>query len=274
MAVDPQLKTEQKHSGGVKMAKIKAPKKTKEETVSKHLLPGYDYVMVAGQHSGCSIVRSTDPTIDGQVLGGFHTLCADVGEIPGHPLSGMLAGEILPLSLWNQRHKAACGNNDAMVYDAVHDVWCDIYLCRDNDSLMTNNTFAGFVSLAKSRKKRLPTDEEFYSFASGSNEMTNILGSNKPPGSGGHVDQLARRMISNIGCEDCCGVIWQWLRDTWKVDDTYGLFAGGYWANAADCGSRCRSASNFRWSAYTKFGARFVAEPLIKRGAKRQNACA
>jgi hypothetical protein len=54
-------------------------------------------------------------------------------------------------------------------------------------------------------------DREFQAIAAGGNEGTNITGSSDPVTTGGHVDTAARRMISNIGCEDCAGVEDQWL---------------------------------------------------------------
>jgi len=46
---------------------------------------------------------------------------------------------------------------------------------------------------------------------------------------------------------------------------TYGdvkLLAGGLWSYATLAGSRCRTASYYRWAAYSTFGARFASEPL------------
>lgn len=37
-------------------------------------------------------------------IGGFHCLCADVGVIDGHGLSGYVAGDILPASVWDLLH--------------------------------------------------------------------------------------------------------------------------------------------------------------------------
>ena len=68
--------------------------------------------------------------------------------------------------------------------------------------------------------KRLLTDPEFQLIAAGSNEQTNISTSGDPVTTGGHADTATQRMISNIGCEDCCGALWQWLQDTTaKYDD-------------------------------------------------------
>ena len=62
-------------------------------------------------------------------------------------------------------------------------------------------------------RKRLLFDNEFASIASGSNEGTSIYGLADPGTTGGHKDTAKRRMISFIGCEDCCGAMWQWAED-------------------------------------------------------------
>ena len=42
---------------------------------------------------------------------------------------------------------------------------------------------------------------------------------------GGHVDTAGRRMISFIGCEECCGYLTQWL------DELCGTASASDWAN-------------------------------------------
>lgn len=39
---------------------------------------------------------------------GFHCLCASVGEIAGHPASGYVVGDIIPVSVWDLKHRPAC----------------------------------------------------------------------------------------------------------------------------------------------------------------------
>ena len=134
------------------------------------------------------------------------------------------------------------------------------------------------TTLARLRKHYW--DDEFQLIAAGSNEETNIVDSADPVTTGGHSDTAGRRMISNIGCEDCAGAMRQWLRDTsanydgavaagWldlpgdkgsfyrPVDtDEIKLLAGGVWASATSCGSRCRDATYGRVHTFTAIGGR------------------
>ena len=224
------------------------------------LQPGQDYI-ITEDLSLCNAREVANPNLP--VLGGFHTLCADV-EIPGHPLRGYRAGGPMPSSLWNLNHRAKCGNNAGMVYDRKRDIWVDIYLYSEPDRTIISKSLDDYEKIATELGKRLPTHKEFSSLAKGSNEMTNIAGSKCYPQTGGHKDTKGRRMISNIGCEDCAGLVWQWLQTKDPDDETLQLIAGGSWVDAASAGSRCRNAYA-RWSAGTSFGARLVSEPLYPK---------
>lgn len=98
---------------------------------------------------------------------------------------------------------------------------------------------------------------------------------------------LGRRMISHIGCEDCAGVMHQWVDGghvyrnhdstyngawSWKAtgqsrgqqytqgaDGAVGLLAGGVWDNGSLCGSRCRYANRTRANASSSSGSRGCA---------------
>ena len=136
---------------------------------------------------------------------------------------------------------------------------------------------------------RLVWRHEFQMGAKGSNEQTNIQSSSDPNTTGGHVDTAGRRMISNIGLEDCCGVLWQYAMDLgfaggsgWtnsvynsSVDDrsygqTYGtlyrLLLGACWDDSRSSGSR--SAVCDRSSALVKVdaSARGASEPKTVKG--------
>ena len=208
---------------------------------------------------------------------GFHCLCVDVGTIDGHALTGYVAGDILPASVWDLYHRPK-SEPESMAYDRFSDTWLDIYGDSwDGKKLVSvhggvwadgasEKKWHGEASLEQLMRqgKRLPWRYEFQMAAKGSNEQTNIKGSADPNTTGGHIDTAGRRMVSNIGLEDCCGVLWQWLMDLgfaggngWtdsvynsEVDSrsygqTYGnlfrLLGGGPWTDGPACG--CRGAS-------------------------------
>ena len=198
-------------------------------------------------------------------IAGFHTLCVDVGEISGHCLSGYRAGDPLPSSFWNLHHRAKCGNNAGMVYDQRCDLWVDIYLYSASDKEIIHLSLEEYEEIATKIGKRLPNSKEFDSLAAGSNEYTNIRGSKYHSISGGHIDTRGRRMISGIGCEDCAGLGWQWLKSNGPFDKNTGLLAGGCWDGGSSCGSRDRYANYSRWSPNLGVGARFVSAPLVPR---------
>lgn len=170
-------------------------------------------------------------------IGGFHCLCASVGTISGHTLSGYVTGDILPASVWDLLHRAQSGN-EGMVYDD-RGFWVDIYLPSWDGSKLVS-VYGGTVVDGVSTKamhgelfaeyfpkvgKRLHLREEFLHFADGSNQGTPIFGQADPGTTGGHVDLNSRRMVSNLGVEDCCGTYWQWSGDTYeaytaKIDST------------------------------------------------------
>ncbi len=263
---------------------------------------GLDFYIYACNNSGTlALVLSHNSTYPNDYtsatsrkIGGFHCLCADVGTISGHTLSGYVAGDILPASVWDLKHRPVC-DPAGMVYSSTAKLWADIYLASGTGS-STASVKGGAATVSRNWMdfgddlgavgKRLLTDYEFQLIAADSNEETNITGSAAPTdGTGGHVDTNSRRMISNCGCEECSGYLWQWLLDqsyrydsstwSWKPldgdngslysQDDYGdvkLLAGGGWGGGSSCGSRCRSANGFRWYAGAGIGGRGCARSL------------
>lgn len=249
-------------------------------------------------------LNSTVPTgytaENSRKIGGFHCLCKDVGVIEGHTLSGYVAGDILPATRWDLEHRPK-GNPEGFAYEELTDCWIAIYL-PSWDGTKLVSVYNGVIADGASTKKwhgeafyeqfakqgmRLVWRHEFQMGAKGSNEQTNIQGSSDPNTTGGHVDTAGRRMISNIGLEDCCGVLWQFAMDLgfaggsgWtnsvynsSVDDrsygqTYGtlyrLLLGSSWASGANCGSR--SAHCLDSSAYVNvsISSRGASEPRIE----------
>ena len=154
-------------------------------------------------------------------ISGFHTLCADVGTISGHPLSGFVAGDILPASVWDLKHRPV-SEPAGMVYVDAIDKWVDIYL-PSGTGVNTKSVFGGVISDSRNWMdfvddgaavlKQLLSDPEFQIAAALSNEGTNIADSADPVTTGGHSDTAGRRMISKYGIEDMCGAMYQWLLD-------------------------------------------------------------
>ncbi len=177
------------------------------------------YIVLKDQTNEIALKLSQNPTApDGytednsQKIGGFHTLCADVGEIEGHLLSGYQAGDILPNSVWCLNHRPR-SDPEGMVYNPWHNIWVDIYLQSGTGvnaksaygvPITTNRSYADHAFDFWSVNKRFLTSDEFSPSMYGSNQATSIVGNQAPSlkTSGGHVDTNNRRMISHIGCED------------------------------------------------------------------------
>lgn len=251
-------------------------------------------------------LNSTVPTgytaENSRKIGGFHCLCKDVGVIEGHTLSGYVAGDILPATRWDLEHRPK-GNPEGFAYEELTDCWIAIYL-PSWDGTKLVSVYNGVIADGSSAKKwhgeafyeqfakqgmRLVWRHEFQMGAKGSNEQTSIQGSSDPNTTGGHVDTAGRRMISNIGLEDCCGVLWQFSMDLgfaggagWtnsvcnsSVDDksygqTYGtlyrLLLGSYWRGGAYCGSRSADCdvSSGNVSVHVLCSSRGASEPRIE----------
>jgi hypothetical protein len=202
--------------------------------------------------------------------------------------------------------KRSHSNNEGMAYVAALDIWVDIYLASGtgastasafNATIMATRNWMDFVDDGKAVKKRMLRDFEFQVAATGSNEETNISGSNNPVTTGGsgriggHVDTVGRRLISNYFLEDCCGALWQWLDEQstrWDFTTAWGwydlpgskgslyngagtagigdvkLLAGGHWGDGTYCGSRARFAAYYRWATIAYIGVRYCARNVIK----------
>ncbi|WP_375617378.1 MULTISPECIES: hypothetical protein [unclassified Bartonella] len=224
-------------------------------------------------------------TADNSVkIGGFHTLCADVGVIIDHPLSGYQAGDILPHSVWCLNHRPH-SSPEGMVYDPSTDIWVDIYLQSGmgentrsayGTPITTNRTYTDHLSDMMRVKKSFLNDTEFASAMYGSNEKTNIQGKKapSPKSSGGHVDTANRRMISHIGCEDGCGYVSQFLSETFPIQvpsiaagrtafrtDMNVLVGGGLWSGGVSNGSFFRSGQYSRSFKGEMLGARGCSRP-------------
>lgn len=248
-------------------------------------------------------LNSTVPTgytaNNSRKIGGFHCLCKDVGVIEGHTLSGYVTGDILPATRWDLLHRPK-GEPEGFAYEELTDCWIAIYL-PSWDGTKLVSVYNGVIADGTSTKKwhgeafyeqfakqgmRLVWRHEFQMAAKGSNEGTGIKNAADPNTTGGHVDSNNRRMISNIGLEDCCGCSWQWAMDLgfaggseWndsvynsnvdsqRYGQSYGtlyrLLLGASGSDGSSCGSRsvtCRHGSSRVSSGCSARGA---SEPRV-----------
>lgn len=262
---------------------------------------GKDFKIYAIENGGalaptiqCDLAASAAPA-NSRLIGGFHCLCVAVGTIAGHTLTNYAVGDILPQTVWDlkwcPRRKPDGTYHGGLFYAPGANMWQGIYLVNTsylsqyNTPKLVSVNWMDITDYLASVGMRLLCDREFQIGAAGSNEGTNIMGSADTANTGGHVDTAGRRMISNYGAEDMCGLIWQWLDDQsfqyvsttsfgW-INQTGGkgqlylqgatadvkLLAGGDWGNGANCGSRGRSAGSYRWDTYTAIGGRAGVEP-------------
>ena len=200
-------------------------------------------------------LNSTVPTgytaDNSRKIGGFHCLCTDVGSITGHTLTGYVAGDILPQSVWDLSFRAV-SENAGMVYVPGIGKWVDIYLPSWQNGGMASVNGGTIVDGSSTPAingelaveyfglvgKELISRDEFIVAMAGSNQGTNIYGSADPGTTGGHKDTANRRMISNYGIEDGCGALYQWGRDQYETFYNAGgnatTFKGAYYASAND----------------------------------------
>ena len=265
---------------------------------------GLDFYIYACQQAGTTpnfvlSANSTTPTgytaSNSRKIGGLHCLCVAVGTISGHDLTGFLAGDILTVSVWDINHRPTC-TPEGMVYDEKSNIWVDIYLASgtgastlsvNGGTISDNRNWMDFVDDGGAVGKRMLTDTEFQLMAAGTPEEEDIA--SDPGTTGGHSipNGSTERIVSNIGAEDCAGVMWQWLDEqSFRVDGadltavktwayynlpsskgsfykqgTYGdvkLRAGGSWDAGAYSGSRARYATYYRWGTGSSIGCRFA----------------
>uniref|UniRef100_I2Q014 Major tropism determinant second domain-containing protein n=1 Tax=Desulfovibrio sp. U5L TaxID=596152 RepID=I2Q014_9BACT len=238
-----------------------------------------------------------DATTSRKIMG-FHCLCLSVGTVDGHALSGFATGDILPASLWDLGHRSA-GDQAGRVYSPVAGgKWGMIYLPSVSGGKLLS-AYGGTIACGDStpafhwfkftqwlgaQGERPMTQMEFVAFSLGSNQGSALGGTVKPATTGGHVDTNGRRMVSDIGCEDCCGVLFQWGAEAgggaaaagyvnaFDAND-YGVLGqhtqapnrvamGGNWSTGTLAGSRCSNWTGGPLTVGANTTTRGVSEPL------------
>ena len=157
-----------------------------------------------------------------------------------HPLTGFKAKDILPESVWCLNFHPKCKNWDGMVWCNGSNICVDIYL-SSGMGIHTKSEYGAVHTVSRGTfdsqndlrliGKKFTTQENFVDYSMGSNQLTFIQGKIDHSTVGGHVDTVGRRMISFIGCEECCGYLWQRTSTSGATDnavystpDERGLF--------------------------------------------------
>ena len=265
---------------------------------------GKDFYVYAKKSGGVILsINATYPTgytaLNTRKIGGFHCLAVSVGVISDHTLSGYVAGDILPRTVWDRFNRSSARQEGTFLSSAG--VWIDIYLPSVSGSNLVSvngGTIADGVSapafhcykfeqwFARQGMKSI-SQLEFFAATQGANQGTNIAGSADPTTTTGHTDTAGRRMISNEGMEDGCGVLWQWSRDQGGISSAaawanaydgndagvggqhynapYRGLLGGSWANGVICGSRGSTWIKDPLSLISDDSGRGVAEPATSR---------
>ena len=260
---------------------------------------GTDYhIYAVAASDNASLVVSKNATYpDGATadnsrrVGGFHTLCADIGALQNttHKLYGFSARDILPQSVHDLLNRPRTCGAQGMVLDPATGIWIDIYL-QSGTGAATKSAYQGTVTKSRSWDghsediatigKRMLRDQEFTSAAMGTVPYRTVMGAVDPVTTGGKVNTAGQRIVSNIGCEDMAGCYWQWIDEGGCYTGTYGwaeaspagqgqqflpdfkMVAGGFWSDAAMSGARCRHAANSRSILGAYISSRGCAEGL------------
>ena len=260
----------------------------------------YVYLLSAGGVilSNSSTYPSGYTAANSRKIAGFHCLAVAVGTISGHSLTGYAQGDILPRSVWDRFNRPISAPEGMVLSD--DGMWVDIYLPSYSGTLLKSvnggtiadgsNGWHGykFEQWFGDIGKKLIRQTEFVTASIGANQGTNITGSSDPGTTGGHTDTAGRRMISNIGCEDMAGVLYQWSRDPGGVYSSGASWAnaydgndsgvagqhyqapyraklGGYWPYGSHCGSRASLWNTSPLTLSSNLSGRGCAEPAANR---------
>lgn len=269
-----------------------------------NLINGKDYsiFLVPDETNGIAVKISLNKTAptgytpeDTRRIGGFHTECVDVGTIAGHPLSGWLAGDIIPSSVWTLWHKPNVASPSGMYYHQKLDIWRPIYV---QSGTMENTVFEYNATVTRSRSGwdhevdlglvglEFATSTQFTIASLGVQPLKAVMGKAESSctRAGGWVDETGRRMITNEGEESTCGGLWEILRDfaavggsNWTTTGVntltqprqYGsinrLIGGGAWYDSGYCGPSSRAGNRPAADTAAHVSARGCSRPLRAR---------
>lgn len=243
-------------------------------------------------------LNSTAPTgyspLDTRRIGGFSTLCRDAGTISwhaNHPLSGFVAGDIIPQSVWTLYHRPYASPNNCIYIPAGIPFWRTIY---DHSGTLSTTSFeyGGTVTRARTFYGHmqdmmhagyiLPTYEQAAISGYGCEPLKAVSGKAEASvtTAGGHVNESNNRIISIYGAEDCAGCTWKLTTigaiggSNWSTDESVGvhqygsvnvLHVGGYWDDSGYAGPFATGGHASALSANSACASFGVSYPLPRK---------
>ena len=235
--------------------------------------------------------------LDTRRIAGWHTECADVGTVTwdsDHPLSGWLAGDILPQSVWTLYHRPYAPPAAGVVYvECGRPFWRTIYdhsgtLETTNfeygGTITRNRTFYGHFKDMAAVGFSLPTYEQAALSGIGCEELKAVMGKAESSitTAGGHINESSHRIVSRVGAEDCVGCTWKpttiaaiggsgWNTDASVGVHQYGsvqlLRVGGHWVDSGDAGPLATSGSSSALNVFANVASFGVSYPLPRKAA-------
>ncbi|SFT73629.1 hypothetical protein [Halomonas saccharevitans] len=267
---------------------------------------------VQGADGRAGLVASTNITVPGgytsetsRKIGGFHygrvrTIAQryDTAITP--------ATQIVPNSVWDLSHRPTC-DPTGMVEVVPGRLWVDIYLNSEGSGTWPENipvsrfgvqpikddiySRSDFHLLVRNAGKRLPTVEEFLTYAEGApqgNDGNNDLAWSATGNSGPTTTGAVAKAVSMFNVVDAAGNLWDWLDNHHDLGGTYNwttsvvnvgkdssiprgqvyhaawrcFVGGGNFGNGVRCGARCLYSHAHPWSASGSNGFRGACDAL------------
>ena len=235
--------------------------------------------------------------LDTRRIAGWHTECADVGTVTwdsNHPLSGWLAGDILPQSVWTLYHRPYAPPAAGVVYvECGRPFWRTIYdhsgtLETTNfeygGTITRNRTFYGHFKDMAAVGFSLPTYEQAALSGIGCEELKAVMGKAESSitTAGGHINESSHRIVSRVGAEDCVGCTWKpttiaaiggsgWNTDASVGVHQYGnvqlLRVGGNWYDSGNAGPLATTGNLSALTVGASVASFGVSYPLPRKAA-------
>ena len=243
-------------------------------------------------------LNSTAPTgyspLDTRRIGGFSTLCRDAGTISwhaNHPLSGFVAGDIIPQSVWTLYHRPYASPNNCIYIPAGIPFWRTIY---DHSGTLSTTSFEYGGTVTRTRTFYghmqdmmhagyiLPTYEQAAISGYGCEPLKAVSGKAETSitTAGGHVNESNNRIISIYGAEDCVGCTWKLTTigaiggSNWSTDASVGvhqygsvnvLHVGGDWGHSGNAGPFATDGADSALDARSDCASFGVSYPLPRK---------